>query len=103
MKRTSLPLVAVALVLLLALGASAQTVNCSGVAAWSGNNVAYSIGQLVTYNGSEYKCIQAHTSEPNWDPVDVPALWSLQGTCAAGATPTPTATPTATAKPTATP
>src|SRR5579883_2475512 len=86
--------------------AFAQTVNCSGVAAWNGNSVAYSVGTLVTYNGSEYKCIQAHTSEPTWDPADVPALWSFVGTCSSSApTPTPTPLPTATAtpKPTATP
>jgi len=62
--------------------ADAQTVNCTGVAAWSPNSVAYAIGNLVTYNGSEYKCIQAHTSQAGWDPADVPALWTSQGTCA---------------------
>ena len=90
--------------LVFATSASAATVNCSGVAAWSGNSVAYSVGQLVTENGSEYKCLQSHTSQAGWDPASVPALWSLQGTCTAGATPTPTATakPTATATATAT-
>src|SRR5579883_349137 len=111
MKRTSLfTVLTVALVLLFALAAPAATVNCSGVAAWSGNSVAYAVGALVTYQGSEYKCIQAHTSQAGWDPVDVPALWSLVGTCTTGPTPTPTATatatptatPTATVKPTAT-
>src|SRR5579872_2495132 len=110
MKRTSILSVAtVALVLMLALAAPAATVNCSGVAAWSANNVPYATGALVTYNGSEYKCLQAHNSQAGWDPADVPALWSLVGTCTTGATPTPTATakptasPTPTAKPTATP
>ena len=103
-KRTTL-VILIAAVLLLTAMAPAATVNCSGVAAWSGNSVAYAVGQLVTYNGSEYKCIQAHTSQAGWDPADVPALWGLQGTCTTGATPTPTAKPTATAtaKPTATP
>lgn len=63
--------------------AMAQTVNCSGVAAWSGNSVSYAVGALVTYGGDEYKCLQAHTSEAGWDPPAVPALWSLVGTCAA--------------------
>src|SRR5579872_4810656 len=65
------------LAVLLALGlfslapmASATTVNCSGVAAWSGNSVAYAVNALVTYNGSEYKCLTAHTSNVSWDPVD---------------------------------
>jgi len=103
--------IAIAVVMMLPPAAFGATVNCSGVAAWSPNSVAYSVGQLVTYNGSEYKCIQAHTSQAGWDPADVPALWGLQGTCTTGPTPTPTpttkptATPTATAtaKPTATP
>jgi chitinase len=56
-------------------------VNCTGVAAWSPNSVAYAVGNLVTYNGSEYKCLQAHTSQPAWDPVDAASLWSNQGTC----------------------
>src|SRR5579883_3623218 len=109
MKRTSvLTAMTAVLVLALALGASAQTVNCSGVAAWSGNSVYYAAGTLVTYNNAEYKCLQSHTSESNWDPVDVPALWGFVGNCGSGPTPTPTpkatatATATATAKPTAT-
>src|SRR5579872_6562039 len=91
------------LAIFLPVQASAATVSCSGVAAWSGNSVAYSVGALVTYNGSEYKCLQAHTSQAGWDPADVPALWSLQGTCSTSATPTPTAKPTATPTPTAKP
>jgi hypothetical protein len=80
MKRTSIFIpMTVALVLMLALAAPAATVNCSGVAAWSGNSVSYAVGALVTYEGSEYKCLQAHTSEAGWDPADVPALWSLVG------------------------
>src|SRR5579872_5623988 len=101
MKRTSiLTVMTAALVLMLALTASAATVSCTGVAAWSGNSVSYSIGALVTYSGSEYKCLQAHTSQAGWDPADVPALWSLQGTCGSGgATPTPTQKPTTTPTP----
>jgi len=62
--------------------ADAQTVNCTGIAAWSGNSVAYAVGNLVTYQGKEYKCQQAHTSLSTWDPVDAASLWVLQGTCA---------------------
>src|SRR5580700_6425420 len=78
----------VAFVLLALLGATLALphsahaqVNCSGVAAWSPNSVAYAVGNLVTYNGSEYKCIQAHTSQPAWDPADTQSLCTLQGTC----------------------
>ncbi len=59
---------------------------CSGVPAWNGNFVAYSIGQKVNYNGEIYQCIQAHTSEPNWEPPVVPDLWEAVGPC--GSTPT---------------
>jgi hypothetical protein len=38
----------------------------------------YSIGSLVTYQGPTYKCIQAHTSQPDWTPPIVPALWQKQ-------------------------
>lgn len=40
--------------------------------------VAYRINDLVSYNGSIYACIQAHTSLPGWEPANVPALWQLQ-------------------------
>jgi len=90
MKRVSLFLLMACLVIaLLPTGAFAQA-NCSGVPAWSGNSVSYSVGQFVTYNGSEYKCLQAHTSEPGWDPVDAPALWSFVGSCSSCTT-TPSA------------
>lgn len=36
----------------------------------------YAIGDLVTYNGSTYQCIQAHTSQAGWTPTAVPALWT---------------------------
>jgi len=83
------------------LPVTAQSVNCSGVSAWSASSVNYGIGALVTYSGSEYKCIQSHTSEAGWDPADAPALWQLMGTCSASATSSPTPKPTATATPTA--
>jgi hypothetical protein len=48
--------------------------------------VAYTAGQKVSYNGELYQCIQSHTSEPNWMPPVVPALWKDLGPC--GSTPT---------------
>ncbi len=54
---------------------------CSGVPAWNGNFVAYTLGTEVSYNGEFYKCIQAHTSEPGWTPAAVPALWQALGPC----------------------
>ena len=75
--------------------------------AWA-PNTAYSVGQLVTYNGSIYKCIQAHTSQVGWEPPNVPALWGLQSggatsTTAPTTAPTKTNTPGATATKTNTP
>jgi hypothetical protein len=36
---------------------------------------AYATGSVVTYNGASYRCLQAHTSLPGWEPANVPALW----------------------------
>ncbi|MEU6784357.1 carbohydrate-binding protein [Nonomuraea angiospora] len=38
---------------------------------------SYAIGAVVTYNGVDYVCIQAHTSQPGWEPPNVPALWKV--------------------------
>jgi len=49
-------------------------------------NTAYAVGALVMYNGVEYQCLQAHTSEVGWEPPNTPALWqpvSGTGTCSA--------------------
>jgi chitinase len=42
--------------------------------AWQANH-AYKVGDLVSYAGHNYKCIQAHTSMVGWEPPNVPALW----------------------------
>ncbi|WP_131724799.1 S8 family serine peptidase [Paenibacillus solani] len=44
-------------------------------APWA-QGVSYKIGDEVTYGGSTYRCIQAHTSMVGWEPPVVPALWS---------------------------
>jgi hypothetical protein len=36
---------------------------------------AYVTGALVNYQGVTYKCIQGHTSQPNWIPPSLPSLW----------------------------
>ena len=49
--------------------------NCQGtVSTWSAGE-AYAVGSIVFWQGSRYKCIQAHTSLGNWMPDAVPALW----------------------------
>src|SRR5690349_10058586 len=75
--------------------------------AWAPNTY-YTVGTIVTYNGNDYKCIQAHTSLVGWEPPNVPALWQLigpSGSSSPSATPTATKTPTntITATPTKTP
>ena len=37
--------------------------------------IAYSVGDRVQYNGTLYKCVQAHTSQADWTPDATPALW----------------------------
>ena len=37
--------------------------------------VQYGTGDLVNYQGTQYECIQAHTSQVGWEPTNVPALW----------------------------
>lgn len=45
-----------------------------GIPAWQAWT-HYNVGDEVTFNGVTYRCIQAHTSEPGWEPPNVPALW----------------------------
>ena len=35
----------------------------------------YQAGDRVTYYGTLYKCLQAHTSQAAWIPPDSPSLW----------------------------
>ncbi|MCM3630844.1 lytic polysaccharide monooxygenase [Paenibacillus glycanilyticus] len=56
---------------------SGTTAASTGAPAWAANT-SYAVGALVTYNGSTYKCLQAHTSLTGWEPANVPALWQLQ-------------------------
>ncbi|MER6942387.1 carbohydrate-binding protein [Nonomuraea sp. NPDC000554] len=56
-----------------AYGAVQQVAAYPAWAAWT----PYAIGARVTYNGVDYECIQAHTSQPGWEPPNVPALWKV--------------------------
>jgi len=49
--------------------------------------VAYSLGQDVTYNGENYQCITAHTSESCWTPNITPALWKDLGPASGSSAP----------------
>ena len=36
----------------------------------------YAAGFKVQYGGKLYKCLQAHTSQPDWTPDAAPSLWA---------------------------
>ena len=36
---------------------------------------AYAVSDRAQYNGTLYKCVQAHTSQSGWTPDETPALW----------------------------
>jgi len=42
---------------------------------WNPNYHSYLVDDVVDYNGVSYKCLQTHTSQPDWTPEAVPALW----------------------------
>ncbi|GAA3470858.1 carbohydrate-binding protein [Nonomuraea roseola] len=54
--------------------AAAHSVTVAAYPAWQAWT-SYAIGTRVTHNGVDYECIQAHTSQPGWEPSNVPALW----------------------------
>lgn len=37
--------------------------------------IAYSAGYKAQHNGRLWRCRQAHTSQEEWEPENVPALW----------------------------
>lgn len=37
---------------------------------------SYAVGTKVQYNGTLYKCLQAHASQDDWIPVDAASLWA---------------------------
>ncbi|MDF2709019.1 MAG: chitinase [Nonomuraea muscovyensis] len=61
-----------------AYGATTSLSSASALAAWA-PWTAYTAGTRVTYDGTEYECLQSHTSQPGWEPPNVPALWKATG------------------------
>ncbi|HTX91623.1 MAG TPA: carbohydrate-binding protein [Anaerolineales bacterium] len=96
MKRSMFIVVAALLLVSLVLVVPVK-VGAANRGAWA-PNVAYAVGDTVTYNGVTYQCIQAHTSLTGWEPPNVPALWQpISATnTPGGATSTFTRTPTRT-------
>ena len=41
---------------------------------WS-DSADYVVGDRVSYNGTLYKCLTAHTSQESWTPDASPSLW----------------------------
>lgn len=39
------------------------------------SDIAYTVGDRRTFEGLLYRCVQAHTSQDDWTPPAVPALW----------------------------
>lgn len=39
------------------------------------SGVSYSVGNIRKYNGKLYKCLQAHTSQSDWQPENAVSLW----------------------------
>ena len=37
--------------------------------------IAYEMGNIRSYENELYRCVQAHTSQSDWTPDKVPALW----------------------------
>ncbi|XOK60050.1 glycosyl hydrolase family 18 protein [Paenibacillus elgii] len=65
-----------ALLLIVVLLASLLPAAAFAAAAWA-PNTSYKAGDIVSYGGSDYQCIQPHTSLVGWEPPNVPALWKL--------------------------
>jgi hypothetical protein len=42
---------------------------------------SYRTGDLVSFDGQIYQCIQAHTSQSTWTPPSTPALWEIPTPC----------------------
>ena len=40
------------------------------------SGIAYLADERVQYNGTLYRCVQAHTSQADWEPDRTPALWT---------------------------
>src|SRR5579872_7034301 len=95
MKR--LPVLALFITALIIANIAQNTVTqAQSYPAWAAN-VAYAVGNQVTYQDSThpehlYRCQQAHTSQAAWTPPATPALWVDEGAYG-GATATNTTVP----------
>ena len=44
--------------------------------AWDGDGHAYKVEDKVQYMGQLWRCVQAHTSQPDWTPTAAVSLWA---------------------------
>jgi hypothetical protein len=74
---------------------------CAAAKVWA-PNTAFKVGDVVSFEGQIFVVIQAHTSQSDWPPNIVPALYEPTN-CTSTAAPAPTTTtaPTPTTAPTA--
>src|SRR5581483_6426091 len=56
--------------------APVRSAGTTGFPAWQADRW-YPVGDRVSYAGHGYRCLQAHTSLPGWEPPNAPALWQL--------------------------
>ena len=42
---------------------------------WDSDSHDYAVGDRVSYEGTLYKCLLAHTSQASWSPDVSPSLW----------------------------
>ncbi|MGL5087327.1 MAG: carbohydrate-binding protein [Clostridium sp.] len=47
-------------------------------APWNKESVDYKVKDKVSYKSKTYECIQGHTSQEAWTPLDSPSLWKVQ-------------------------
>lgn len=40
------------------------------------DGMAYEVGYRTQFGGVLYQCLQAHTSQPEWNPIDATSLWA---------------------------
>src|SRR4051812_40902444 len=56
-------------------GQNYTAAQCAAAQPWA-EWKSYATGDLVTYSGSTYACVQGHPSGPGWTPAAVAALWT---------------------------
>jgi chitinase len=60
-------------------GGTTSGTGTTGATSWVAGH-AYRVGDVVTYNGVTYTCLQSHTSLTGWEPPNTPALWNPTAT-----------------------